>query len=221
MNIIRSKAVELDTIPAVAYKIKMKSGGSGIKIHRTDCDDTAFAVIDKRTGEALLDKRVNMELFPGEALDEAIDALAGLPYSSRGKVKLVRSEEKEDEDVVADEDVHAEQPPEAEMVCSLEFDAIIERYSDVNGRINYQVMNKQFIQFASSSKVVSEMLGKGAKTEEIVLFIVKNRAAYLAGKKEFLSDQEAAALIRTIDEIDPRSAFKELSLHLRRMMARK
>jgi DNA-directed RNA polymerase subunit F len=68
--------------------------------------------------------------------------------------------------------------------------------------------------------VVADMVGKRAKQEEILLFIIQNRAAFLANKRENLSAEEARALIETIDEIDPRSAFKELNLYIRKRLAR-
>jgi len=52
------------------------------------------------------------------------------------------------------------------------------------------------------------------------LYIVKSRAADLSGKKNSLSDEEANALIETLDEIDPRSAFKELKAHVKRLLSR-
>jgi hypothetical protein len=64
------------------------------------------------------------------------------------------------------------------------------------------------------------MCGKGARQEEILLFIIQNRAAYLAGKRENLSAEQAKALIETLDEMDPRSAFKELNLFIRKKLAR-
>ena len=221
MNIIRTKVTELNTIPAVAYKIKLKSGGSGIKMHRTDRNETAFAEMDKRSGAAITEGRVNAELFPDAAFDEAVDLLAGQPYSARGKVKITPSEEKEADEIVTAEDISAETAPaESDMVFSDEFNAMIERYADENGKINYVLMNKQFIQFAAGSRTVSDLAGKKASTEEMLIFIVKNRAAYLAGKKENLDDGQIKALMETIDEIDPRSAFKELNLYLRRKLAR-
>jgi hypothetical protein len=41
MNIIRTTAVELSLIPAIAYKQKLASGGAGIKLFRLDQDATA------------------------------------------------------------------------------------------------------------------------------------------------------------------------------------
>ena len=82
-------------------------------------------------------------------------------------------------------------------------------------------MNKDFIQFVAKSKTVITMVADRAQPEEILTFIVKSRATFIADKKESLDDKEVAALIETLDEIDPRSAFKELSLYIKRLLTRK
>ena len=220
MNIIRTKVVELSEIPAIAYKIKLKSGGSGIKMHRTDREETAFAQIDKRTG--MVQTAASAELFPIDAFEEALDMLSGLPYSARGKVKIMLMEAAEPEEIEVPEDeapgTHSDLS--ANVLESDEFVAIAGMYSDLSGKMNYPLMNKQFIQFAARSKAVAELVAERAKENDILLFIIKNRASYLAGTREFLTDDEALALIETIEEIDPRSAFKELKLHIRKMLAR-
>jgi len=218
LNIIRTKVEELSTIPAIAYKVKMASRGSGIKLHRTDQDAVAFAPLDKRTGEAKLDHRADASLFPIEALEEAVEILTGLPYSARGKVNIVISETPEENEMIAcDSQERAE--AEARVIESDEFTAITGMYSDTHGKMNTQLMNKQFIQFASSSKTVDSMIANKATEEEIIKFVLKNRAAYLAGKKESLSDIEIDVLIETLEDINTRGAFKELKLFLRRRMA--
>jgi hypothetical protein len=219
MNIIRTKVVELSELPVIAYKVKLASGGSGIKLHRTDIEASAFAAIDKRTGETRVDGRADAKLFPPEAFDEAAELLAGLPYSARGKVKIAVSEAAEDEEIAVSED----EPTEVErksMADSDEYEAIAGLYSDMQGKINLPLMNKQFIQFAAGSKTVADMVGNRASVDEILTHIVKSRAAYLAGKRESLSDADTAALIETIEETDPRGAFKELKLYLRKRLAR-
>ena len=218
MNIIRTKVVELEAAPVVAYKIKLKSGGSGLKLHRTDQNATIFAEVDKRTGDIIIDGRVDQELFPYAAFDEASDLLAGLPYSARGKVKILVSDEVDDEEVCCDSQAGQELPSAAQMVESPEFKAIIDRFSDENGKLNYALMNKQFMQFAQTSKVVSEMMGRQESEKDIRLFVLKNRAAFLANKREHLADDEAVALMDALDEINPRSAFKELNLYIRRRL---
>lgn len=213
MNIIRTKAVELTVIPALGYKQKLAQGGSGLKILRMDKEASAVATIDKRTGEPEYYGSVDENIFPMEAFDELMELTCGLPYSARGKVKLVIIEEPEADDV----------PDEPEKMCmldSIEYQAITERYMDEKGKMNYQLMNKDFIKFAAKSKTVSDMVGNMAKTEEILNFIVKSRASFIAGTKESLGDSETNSLIETLDEIDPRSAFKELKLHIKRMLAK-
>lgn len=218
MNIIRTKVMELEMIPAVAYKIKLKSGGSGIKMHRTDQDVTVFAEVDKRTGDIIIDGKVDQNLFPYASFDEAMDLLAGLPYSARGKVKIMVSDEVEDDEVCTD--AGADLPSAAQMLESDEFKAIVDRFSDESGKLNYALMNKQFMQFAQSSKVVGEMIGRKESEGDVRMFILKNRAAFLANKREHLTDDEANALLDALNEINPRSAFKELNLYLRKRMSR-
>jgi len=216
MNIIRTTAIELTTIPAIAYKQKLASGGAGIRILRLDQDAVAVFTIERRTGEVTPYGIVDKSLFPDEAIDEAIDVTTGLPYSSRGKIKVTVFEEKKEA-----EDVEETEVEKIDMVDSEEYKAIVERYTDERGKLNYQLMNKDFIQFASRSSTVAEMVDKGIDSEEILLFIVKSRATFISGKKESLSDKDVEFLMETLDEIDPRGAFKELNAHIRRMLTKK
>jgi hypothetical protein len=212
VNIIRTKAVELSEIPAIAYKFKRKSGGAGIKILCLDTDKTAVAEIDKRTGEAVLEKNSD---FPAEVFEEALGLTVGLPYSARGKIKVSVPEDDGKEEEAAEAE-----PVKICMIDSDEYKALVERYSDENDKLNYTLMNKDFIQFTAKSKTVSSMVGERALTDDIALFVVKSRAAFFADKKESLSDEEAKALIETIDEINPRSAFKELKQHINKLLAK-
>lgn len=202
MNIIRSTAVELTAIPAIAYKMKLQSGGSGLKIHRLDTDAVAVFTLDKRTGDAVAYGDVDAALFSTDAVDEALDLTNGLPYSARGKIKVTAFTEPEPEQ----EDVTPEDEPElVDMVNSPEYEAFVERYSDEKGKMNYQLMNKDLIQFASRSKTVAKMTGEGASEDDIVKFIVNSRAGLLAGRKDAMSDDEVTLLIETLDEIDRKS----------------
>jgi len=216
MNIIRTTAVELASVPAIAYKQKLSSGGAGVKLLRLDQDATAVFTINRRSGEAVPFGEIDAQLFPDEAVAEALELTEGLPYSARGKLKVTVFEQPDDAQDVAEDEAE-----KVDMVDSDEYKAILERYADVRGKLNYPLMNKDFIQFASKSKVVGAMVAANATVGDIVLFVVKSRATFLSGKKESLSDSETAALIETLDEIDPRSAFKELSAHLKRLLAKK
>ena len=215
INIIRTPAVELTSIPAIVYKQKLASGGAGIKLFRLDTDASAVVTIDRRTGEGVPRGVFDTKLFPEEAVSEAIYLTSGMAYSARGKIKVtIQAETKEVDDV---DETESEK---IDMVGSAEYSALIERYSDENGKLNYPLMNKDFIQFASKSKIVNEMVQENATSDELLRYILKNRAGFVAGSKETLSDAQTDALLETLDEIDPRSAFKELTQHLRRMLAR-
>jgi len=216
MNIIRTQSVELSSIPAIAYKQKLASGGAGIRILRLDAEVSGSAGIDKRTGEAVPYRQNDAALFPIEAFDEAIELTQGLPFSSRGKIVVAPVETAEADEVAET----VEEKTKVSMVDSDEYRTIIARYSDEKGKLNYALMNKDFIQFAAKSKVVSDMAAEKKPNDAIVLFVIKSRAALIAGKKESLDDGLAAALIETLDEIDPRSAFKELKLYVNRQLAR-
>jgi len=215
VNIIRTPAVELMTIPAIAYKQKLSSGGAGIKILRLDTDASAVLTIDRRTGEGVPRGQIDSSLFPEEALSEAITVTSGIAYSARGKIKITVQA-----DIKEADDVDETETEKIDMVGSTEYSALIERYSDEKGKLNYPLMNKDFIQFASKSKTVADMVQNNASIDDLLRHILKNRAGFIAGVKESLSDAQTDALLETLDEIDPRSAFKELSLHLKRMLSR-
>jgi len=214
MNIIRTPAVELSTIPAIAYKQKLSAGGSGLKLYRIDRDAKAVFTIDRRGGAPVPYGKVDEKLFPNEAVEEALELTIGAPYASRGKVRIASFDEPKEP-----EDVEETETEAIDMVGSDEYQAIVQRYSDEKGKMNYRLMNKDFIQFAAKSKVVNEMVAKRALEEDILLHIVKSRAGFLSGNKETLSDAETERLIETLDEIDPRSTFGELKNHIRRMLA--
>ena len=215
MNIIRTKAVELSTIPAIAYKQKLSAGGAGVKIIRFD-GQTAVCTIDKRTSGMAPYGSFDETLFPMDAFDEAFELISSLPYSARGNIKLSALE------MMQPEDVSEQSPPEqVDMTLSPEYKAIVERYSDEKDKLNYALMNKDFIQFASKSKVVSDLVSAGAGQDEILETIIKSRATELSRQKESLSDGNVKLLIETLDEIDPRSAFKELKAHINRMLAKR
>ena len=217
MNIIRTTAIELAAAPAIAYKQKLASGGAGIKIFRLDNDKTAVFTIDKRTGDALPYGKYDEAFFTDELVLEALELTSGLPYTARGKLKVTVFDEPKAGD---SEDVGEEETEKTDMVGSDEYQAITQRYTNEKGKINYTLMNKDFIQFASKSKVVAGMADSKASVEDILAYIVMNRAAFLSGKKDSLSDDETIALIETLDEIDPRSAFKELTAYIKRTLSK-
>jgi len=216
MNIIRTPAIELSVIPALAYKQKLAAGGAGIRVLRLDRQASGIFTIDRRSGEAKPYGDIDTALFPEEAIDEALELTDGLPYSARGKIVIHGNDATQNEQDVADGEIGGNA-----AVPDKEYQAIIERYRDEKGRINFRLMNKDFIQFAAKSKTVATMAANQALEDDLLRFIVKNRAAHFAGENEHLDDPHTDALIETLNEIAPRSAFKELKVYLRRLLARR
>jgi len=216
MNIIRTKAVELSVIPAIAYKQKLSAGGSGVKIQRLDQDAAAVVTLDKRSEDWKPYGKLDEELFPVAAIEEAIEATRGLPYSARGNVKISPAEIQKDEDV--SEDAPADL---VDMTISPEYQTLIKYYSNDKDRLNYKLLNKDLIQFADKSKVVSTMIQEGKSRDEIVNFVVQSRINNIFNGKSQLDQKTTELLIESLNEIDPRSAFKELKAYLNRLSGKK
>jgi hypothetical protein len=87
--------------------------------------------------------------------------------------------------------------------------------------MNYAKMNKDLIQFASRNKTVAAMAGEGEKREDILRRIVQIRTSGLTKNKEYMTPEVTQALIDTLEELDTRSAFKELKAHITRMLSGK
>jgi hypothetical protein len=229
MKTIRTTTVELASAPAIAFRQRLKAGGAGLRIINLENGASAAYTVDRRTGGAVAyGASHDANFFTAALIEEALLATQGLPFSKRGSVSAVgraavtaESEAEIAAEAVCEADLcSAEQtqdPEKIDMYDSVEYRNIILEYMDLSGKLNYQRLNKDFIQFATKSKKVNKMISDKAPVEQIIIFVVASRAASLAGKKETLTDCEVKALIATIDDMNPRSAFKELSAHLKRM----
>ncbi|MDR0325356.1 MAG: hypothetical protein LBI19_04575 [Oscillospiraceae bacterium] len=208
MNIIRTAVVELTKAEALAYKYKMSSGGAGLKLLYEETGMSETYTISRR-GELSANRPGGSV---GEAALEAYELTLGLPYSARGKVKAVAVERAEEDEVVP-------ATPEYNMIESAEYKAWIAKNIGPDGRMNYIKMNKDLIQFASKNKTVSEMVAQKEDREAILRRIVQIQTSSFTKDKEYITPEAAGALIDTLEELDTRSAFKELKLHITRMLS--
>ena len=213
---IRTEAVRLTTIDALAYKQKLGSGGSGITIMTPD--DKAVFTINKRDGKCVPYGSVNAELFKAKVINEAIALTQGLPYRRLGNITKVYEDIHCDESLV---DLESEDSKaDIDVLASAEYKEFIAQYTDKNGKFSYQLMNKDLMQFAARSSVVRRMLEEKATVDSIVRYIVKSKAADLANNKG-MEDDMLTVFIETFDSMNTRSAFKELNAYLRDKMRRK
>lgn len=209
---IRTKMVELTTIEAAAYRQKLKDGKAGVVIMRYDTAQPGLATVNKSTGEPDLAANVPKELFPTEAFKEALELTSGMPYSRRGAVKL--SGFREEEVGVEEED----SPEELATIDSAEYAAIVKAYTNKKGELSYDLLNKDFIQFAKSSKIVANMVADKASVEDILNHIVKVKLESLTGNRA-LTDAQTKRVVEMLDEVSPRHVFRELNDEIRKMLS--
>ena len=208
---IRTNSVTLTTLPAVAYRQKFASGGSGIVIVRSDATQPGIASVSKTSGEAIISSNTPRDLYPQEAFEEAKALTAGMPYRKQGKPKPYFVETAAEETpVVEDEPI-----PEVEvLIDSDEYQRLVDAYTDKDGRLSYALLNKELIQFAHGSEMVSRMLAAGESEEAIRLYIVGTKFRNVTGNKN-LTDEQVRKMAELLDEVSPKGVFKELNAELR------
>ena len=213
---IRTEAMRLASVKGLAFKQKLQAGGAGITIITPD--DKAVFTINKRDGACVPYGKVNSDVFVQAVIDEAIELTKGLPYKRLCIISKVYPDIHCDEGSV---DLEVEDSKtEIDVIASTEYSEFIAQYTDKNGKFSYQLMNKELMQFASKSSVVSTKLAEKEDVDTIVRYIVKSKAADLA-RNRGMDENMLTAFIETFDSMNTRSAFKELRAHLRGKMSRK
>lgn len=213
---IRTKLVELSTIEAVAYRQKLRDPSkSGVVILRYDSDQPGLATINKASGEPDIAPNVPGDLFPVDAFREALELTIGLPYSKRGKVKLTATSATL---VAPPEAMEEDDPEDVETVCSQEYEAIVRAYTNKKGELSYDLLNKDFIQFANSSKIVASMVVDKASEEEIRNHIIKVKLESLTNNRDLTLGQ-TKLIVDMLDAVSPKGVFRELNDEIRRMLA--
>ena len=213
---IRTTAIKLTTIPAMAFKQKLNTGGSGITILTPD--DNATFTVNKRDGKCVPYGKVDTAIFTEAVVNEVLEKTQSLPYRRLGKITKVHIDTP-CEEAPAEQDAEDEKC-DIDVITSVEYAAFIERYSDKTGKFSHQLMNKELMQFASKSGVVSKKLAEKESVDKIVRYVVRSKAADLARNRE-MDDERLTAFIDVIDSICTRSAFKELNAYLRNRLSRK
>ena len=160
---LRTKAVKLTVIPAMAFRVKLP-GGPSITIQRSDYQQPGIASISRTSGEAIPAANINTKMFPPEAFKEAIELTNGLPYNrtkeKRQKgIKVTKEMTKEEKEIVEEEIA----------IDTAEYQKIVDKYSDKKGKLSYDLINKDFIKFAKSSSVVRDLAEEGDSWDKILL----------------------------------------------------
>ena len=205
---IRTNTVQLTVIPAIAYRHKLTSGGSGITILRYGIQQPGIASISKTSGEPMPAVNTRLDQYPLEAFKEAIELTAGMPYGKRKPVKVTAEIKPAELD---------ETEPEAEAtpVDTAEYQKVVEKYTDKNGKLSYDLLNKDLIKAGSNSRMVADMLAADASVDDIRLTIVRNQFAAVTGNPD-IKDEQVLGMLEMLDEVSPKGVCKELNEEIRR-----
>ena len=205
---IRTGVVNLTVIPAVAYRQKLGSNGSGIMILRYDVKQPGIASISKTSGEPIPSVNTPLDKYPLEAFQEAITLTAGMPYRKLEGVKVTKKM------VTPVKDTEPE-PEEASIVDSPEYKKIVETYTDKNGVLSYDLLNKDLIKFGHSSSKVRAMVEEGASPAAIRKYIVGTKFRMITDNYD-LTDKQIDRISALLDEVSPKGVYKELNAEIRR-----
>lgn len=212
---IRTNVVELTVIPAIAYRQKLPSGDVGITILSYGVAQPGLATISKTSGDAIISANTPKGLYPASAFQEAIALTNGMPYRRQKRV-LVK-----EKIVLETEEELQEEPAELEdvsfVVDSPEYQRLVDRYTDKNGRLSYDLLNRELIQAAHASGQVRLMIEEKATADEIRVQIVKAQLRNLTWKPS-LTDAQVAKMIELLDETSPKGVLRPLNDEIRKWL---
>ena len=113
-----------------------------------------------------------------------------------------------------------EETTEAEAVIdSSEYQTLVDKYTDKNGKLSYELLNKDLIRFVHSSTTVRSMMEDGVSLNEIRSYIVCSKVRTVIGRK--LTEAQVLKMADLLDEVSPKSVFKEVDAELRRLSVAK
>ena len=210
---IRTEVVSLTVIPAAAYKQRLASDGTGIVILREDSAQPGIASVSKTSGKSIPLKNTPKDLFPREAFDEALQLTSGLPYKKRGAPTASEVQSLPRALPVVDRDEGLEV-----VIASKDYQKVVDEYTDEDGRLSYDLLNRAMIRFAHTSSIVKKMFEERRSLPKIRLYIIGTKFRTIT-KNRALSDEQILKMADLLDEVYPEGVFVDLNRELRRMKA--
>jgi len=204
---LRTKAVKLTVIPAMAFRVKLPDGPS-ITIQRADTRQPGIASISKTSGDPIISSNTDLKAYPPEAFKEAMILTNGLPYKRQKGIKVDKAMFKNKKEEVIEE-ITFEQ---------IDLQKIIETYSDKTGKFSYDLLNKDLIRFAKRSTVVKDMIAENRSSAKIRDYIVCHKFRNISENHD-LSEKQVKKMTEHLDEIYGKGIYKELNSEIRKMLA--
>lgn len=210
---IRTAVVTLTVIPAVAYRQKLTSGGSGIVIIREDSKQPGIASISKTSGDAIPTANTPAKKFPAEAFKEAMELTAGLTYKKLGAVRYEKAKVEEEKPV-------AEEPELKEaavIVSSKDYKEVVKKYSDKTGKLSYDLLNRDLIKFVHTSSKARAMIAAKESEKAIRAYATGTKFRSVTGNRQ-LTDEQVEKISELLDEVSPKGVYKELNAEIRALL---
>ncbi len=191
----------------MAFRIKTPAGPS-ITIQRADYEQPGIASISRTSGKPIISSNTNLKFYPEEAFEEAIASTNGLTYK-RGKGSKVTKEMVKEK---------KEKPIEEVIIDSEDYQKIVDQYSDKNGKLSYELINKDFIRFAKSSSVVKKMIEEGSTASKVRNYVISNKIRNITGDHD-LDDKQIKKMVDLLDETYAKGVFKDLNSEIRKLLS--
>jgi len=102
-------------------------------------------------------------------------------------------------------------------VTSIRTVAAVQAATDLAAGVG-ELLNRDLIKFAHSSRTVHSMIAEGASTKKVRTYIVTSKFRTVTGNKK-LTEEQAMKMGNLLDEVSPRSVFKQLDAELRKSSA--
>ncbi len=209
---IRTKIVEISAIEAVAYRQKLKGGKTGLVIMKFGLSQPGMAIMDRTTGRPVVPANAP-KAIPYEAYAEAARLTDGLTYARHHKFQMLGGQRSQVENV----EVFDEEPEEELVVVSSEdYNKIVNSYKDKNGDFSYLLINRDFLKFAKSSSLVSNMVNNKASVDEIRKHIIRSRFETITGNHK-ITDREIDKIVEMLDEVHKQGVFKKLNAEIKKL----
>ena len=90
-------------------------------------------------------------------------------------------------------------------------------YRDKNGKVNYDLLNKDLIKFGHTSSRVRAMIANKESVEAIRTYIVGMKFRNIIGNKN-LSDEECMEIATELDQVYEKGIFKALNEDIRQKL---
>ncbi len=136
-----------------------------------------------------------------------------MPYKKRGGVRLTKQSVKETPPEKSEEFTE-----EDVIIDSGEYKKLVEAYTDKNGKLSYDLLNRDLIRFAHASKIVRTMIEEGTALKKVRSYIVCTKFRNIIGSKK-PTEAQVLKMADLLDEVSPKSAFKALDAELRKQSA--